>query len=205
MRHALHHRDMCPLRCTAQHSSDGPHSHLDDVGGLLLRDGELTHGVVDGVGLIVEVLHAAQCHASQRLGVARAPEVVRHLLCQRQEQRLVLQPVQVLVRVRVDHLRKSAWQSHADHALSPCLQSEVSIQAWQPHADGDTHAPRFSKVTGGVTSLYNDSHMHASQQMSPGKQWPWACRLTLHASTRACIVESSAAVLDDPESAPKQN
>ncbi len=83
-------------------------THLHDVGGLLLRDGELAHGVVDGVGLVIEVLGAAQRRARERLGVADAREVIGHLLRQRQEQRLVLQPVQVLVCVRVDHLRKRA-------------------------------------------------------------------------------------------------
>ena len=60
------------------------------------------------------MLDAAQRDARQRLGVAGARQVVRDLLRQCQEQRLVLEAVQVLVGVRVNHLGGRA-QHHREY------------------------------------------------------------------------------------------
>lgn len=93
----------------------GSDTHLNNIGGLLLRERQLAHGVVDRVCLVVEVLHAPQRHAGEALGVSGARQVVRDLLCKRQEQRLVLEAVQILVRVRVDDLCSCiiwSWKSH---------------------------------------------------------------------------------------------
>ncbi len=77
----------------------------------MLRNGQAAHGAVHGVGLVVEVLHAPQRRARQAALVADAAAVVADLLRERQEQRLVAQAVQVLVRVRVDDLRAGALGS----------------------------------------------------------------------------------------------
>mmetsp|Transcript_33430 Transcript_33430/g.84726 ORF Transcript_33430/g.84726 Transcript_33430/m.84726 type:complete len:387 (+) Transcript_33430:1637-2797(+) len=73
---------------------------------LLLRQRQLAHRVVHGLGLVVEVLHQAQRDLGQVLHVLDARQVVGHLLCQRQEHGLVLQARHVLVRVRVNHLQR---------------------------------------------------------------------------------------------------
>ncbi len=98
--------------------------HLHQVGGLVLRDGQAAHGAVHGVGLVVEVLHAPQRRARQAA-------VVADLLRERQEQRLVAQAVQVLVRVRVDDLRA---RGRSDPGLGKVSRPSAAAAAYARRA-----------------------------------------------------------------------
>jgi len=105
--------------------------HLHQVGGLVLRDGQAAHGAVHGVGLVVEVLHAPQRRARQAALVADAAAVVADLLRERQEQRLVAQAVQVLVRVRVDDLRA---RGRSDPGLGKVSRPSAAAAAYARRA-----------------------------------------------------------------------
>lgn len=73
-----------------------------DLGKVLKR--HLFGGGAARLVLEVEVLHEAQRDLGLRPQLGHAPEVVVHLLRQRQQHRLVAQPVEVLVCVGVDDL-----------------------------------------------------------------------------------------------------
>ena len=89
---------------------DGERGAHHDSGGvrLLLRHGDLAHGLVDVRGLVVEVLHAPQGQPGERARVGVRGLALGRLCRHGQEHRLVLQSVQVLVGVRDYHLRTAS-------------------------------------------------------------------------------------------------
>mmetsp|Transcript_31530 Transcript_31530/g.89532 ORF Transcript_31530/g.89532 Transcript_31530/m.89532 type:complete len:261 (+) Transcript_31530:1460-2242(+) len=99
---------------------------------LLLEDHHLAHGVVHWSCLVVEVLDAAQRQPGDVGIVLNAHQVVCAHGGKRQENRLVLQPLQVLVGVRVcdleglEHLVIQAL--HEGHKVALHLDSALSVR-----------------------------------------------------------------------------